>query len=388
MATGTRHVLDFSFSRINHATARGAGVVGCMRYLYNNGKGLTLAEVNQFRASGLALGLNYEAGAGDFIGLAAGRSQATSAAALARAIGLGGYPIAFSADFDVPSSKYGAVGDAVLGALQILGAGKVGIYGHAGLMAYIKARFGQDVYRWQTYAWSGGLKSPYADLYQFQNGQNFAGGQVDYNQIINRTFWAIGPNNSPGITNANVQGDDSMSAADVADLKKYIDQSMTNNVLNTVMPLLRKTANAAAPMQMFMVDTNIDPDGAIYAGSPGRWWHIPTPDWLTAMQNANIVGPDVYITDQNQFNNFRSFYLGLPLPGKEYAKDPTKFIDAPSVNYVPLPVAATVDASAIATELGLELSKNGVKTGLSDDDVSKVVAAVVARINGASLTVK
>lgn len=40
--------------------------------------------------------------------------------------------------------------------------------------------------RWQTYAWSGGLFTPKADLYQWRNGQRLGGAAVDFNQIINR----------------------------------------------------------------------------------------------------------------------------------------------------------------------------------------------------------
>lgn len=193
MATGTLQVVDYSFSRIDHGYARSRGVVGAMRYLYRNGKGLTAPEVALFRASGLKLGLNYEAGAGDFIGRAAGLNQAQQAKALMAELGLHA-PIIFSADFDVQPWQYQAVGDALGAALEVLGRGMAGLYGHARLMAYVKARFGDAAFRWQTYAWSGGVRSPYADLYQYLNGQNFAGGQVDFNEITGRTFWAIGGN--------------------------------------------------------------------------------------------------------------------------------------------------------------------------------------------------
>jgi hypothetical protein len=37
---------------------------------------------------------------------------------------------------------------------------------------------------WQTYAWSNGRLSAQADLYQYLNGQQMAGAQVDFDRII------------------------------------------------------------------------------------------------------------------------------------------------------------------------------------------------------------
>ncbi len=220
MANGTLQVLDYSFSRIDHALAHAHGVVGCMRYLYGNGKGLTPTEVALFRSSGLSLGLNYEAGPGDFVGRSAGVGQATAAYRFAQSLGLGGHPIIFSADFDVPRSKFAAIGDAVDGALSVLGDGNVGVYGKADLIDYLFGRFGNRIFYWQTYAWSSGRRSAHADLYQFRNGQDFAGGQVDFNEITGRTFWAIANGHTTQGGTATPITEDDMTPAQATQLSE------------------------------------------------------------------------------------------------------------------------------------------------------------------------
>ncbi len=47
---------------------------------------------------------------------------------------------------------------------------------------------------WQTYAWSKGQLSKSANLYQFKNGQTFAGHDVDLNDgVENEGWWDTNP---------------------------------------------------------------------------------------------------------------------------------------------------------------------------------------------------
>lgn len=211
--------VDYSFSRpTTPAALRAAGIRVACRYMSPppNGKNISSAEVAGLRAAGIGILLNWESTSGRPLGGAAyGTADGLAAAAFAESIGAPhGLTIYYSCDQSTSANQYPAIADYYRAATAATaGRYKVGAYGSVDVINYL---VGQGVIsgRWQTYAWSGGRLSPYADLYQYQNGQGLVGATVDFNRIINDknlgVWWPEGLDPNGGGTPIVVPTEDEM----------------------------------------------------------------------------------------------------------------------------------------------------------------------------------
>jgi Domain of unknown function (DUF1906) len=158
-------VLDYSFARPTPASIRAAGYSAVMRYLSTapghtlNPKDLTTAEVTMLHAAGLGIGLVWETTAtraGE--GQAAGAADALAADAQADALG---YPLTcplfYACDYDAAPNVVAPYFTGVKAKARR----PVGVYGSARVIEGTLAP-----YKWQCSAWSHGVVSSQAHLYQ------------------------------------------------------------------------------------------------------------------------------------------------------------------------------------------------------------------------------
>ena len=153
-------ILDYSFARPNPAAMKAAGYSGVMRYLsYDSTKNLSKTEAIGLHAAGLDIGLVWEttatrAGEGSI----AGAVDAIAAEAQATALG---YPadavIFYGVDYDAAPQ---AVAPYFAG-VKSKARRPVGVYGSKRVVEGVAAP-----YKWQACAWSAGLVSTQAHLYQ------------------------------------------------------------------------------------------------------------------------------------------------------------------------------------------------------------------------------
>lgn len=201
--------IDFSWARPGGAAIHSAGKQFVVRYLYNGGKGLTRAEIQDYQSNGQKVALVYEEDGRELLG---GFNEGVRVAKAARAIanGLGipsNAPIHFAVDFDAQGAELTAVVDAIRGAVSVLGHDAVGGYGS---FSFIESLRGVCKYGWQTYAWSGGRVSSNATLYQYLNGQVINGGSVDLCRNLASDFGAwngtLGAGSAGSLTGSNTSG--------------------------------------------------------------------------------------------------------------------------------------------------------------------------------------
>ena len=153
-------IVDYSFSRPSPSVIKAAGYSGVMRYLSaDSGKNLSKPEATALLGAGLSIGLVWETTAMRASqGRAAGASDAAAAEAQANALG---YPstavIFYAVDYDAMPTAVAAYFAGVVSMAHR----PVGVYGSKRVVE------GTSVpYKWQACAWSGGLVSPGAHLYQ------------------------------------------------------------------------------------------------------------------------------------------------------------------------------------------------------------------------------
>lgn len=211
------YALDYSAGHPTAAQVTAAGYVGVIRYVgfdpAQRPKCMTAAEYADMTGHGVPVALVYENTAGDMLaGRAAGQTAAQRARAWAGRIGFPAHrPIYYACDTDIifgaarwdalqaagaiglvehlhgaplTASQMGAVLDYLRGAADVEGdVGLVGVYGEYDVMEQA-ALAGVARFFWQTRAWSGGRRSPHADLLQ-EIGTYVVGGiACDRNTIL------------------------------------------------------------------------------------------------------------------------------------------------------------------------------------------------------------
>lgn len=185
--------LDYSWGRPNLAQVKAAGYDFVIRYLaeYGGGKEISQAEAQQIRNAKLGLALVYEQRANNALGgRAAGKHDAQVALKQAEAIGFpDDRPIYFAVDWDATPAQQGVIDEYLRGAAEVIGAGRVGVYGGYWICKRCKEN-GSAKWFWQTYAWSGGNKLDGMHIYQYLNGQNIAGAEVDLNETFASDYGA------------------------------------------------------------------------------------------------------------------------------------------------------------------------------------------------------
>lgn len=89
--------------------------------------------------------------------------------------------IYFAVDYDAQTKDYPAIARYFEGLNSEKGIYNVGIYGSYSIINEIE-RLKLASHYWQTYAWSKGMKSKYANLFQYQNGVNISEHIIDLNE--------------------------------------------------------------------------------------------------------------------------------------------------------------------------------------------------------------
>lgn len=156
----------------------GAGIKVVARYLFGPGKGIDAGEVRALHAAGIGVGLNYEGQSGNHLkGAQQGAIDGEAARQYASNLGAPiGTPIYYSCDQQVSDSQMPQV-------MAYLHAADSGPHPSRCYAQYsVVERFGRPA--WQTIAWSSGLVSKHAVLYQYEINQDFHGSAVDYNRIL------------------------------------------------------------------------------------------------------------------------------------------------------------------------------------------------------------
>jgi hypothetical protein len=185
--------VDFSWARPGGQALVDAHkhfVVRYVPYAGDGGKGLTKAEIADYRAHGLAICLVFESLAGRALtaGLAGGAADAKTSQSALVALGMPrDLPIYFAVDRDVDASHQPAIDAYLNGAAGILTKPRVGVYGEASLVKRCKAN-GTAAWLWQTYAWSNSVIASGIHLYQYKNGQIINGGAVDFTRAMQAEY--------------------------------------------------------------------------------------------------------------------------------------------------------------------------------------------------------
>lgn len=167
--------LDIAWDRPTIAAIRATGARWVGRYLSPDPtKNLTAAEVISYPAAGLGIVTVWESTAARALaGVSAGQSDAKSAEAQRKLLGLpGDHVVYFAVDTDASWSQ---VWPYFQGVLSVLPLARVGVYGG---LRVVSGAHGQGLrYLWQTVAWSAGQWSPFASIRQ--TGAELLGGAAD-----------------------------------------------------------------------------------------------------------------------------------------------------------------------------------------------------------------
>lgn len=178
-------------SKLNAATAAGikkAGYAAVGRYLgATSWKGLTKDEVAAILGAGLGIFPIWETAptSAGYFSYNKGVSDAQAAMAELAALGAPqGINVYFTVDYDAHPADFAAIYQYFQGVKHGLnGKYKLGAYGSFGVLtALAKMDWVVEAY-FQTYAWSGGQVFAHNAIYQYKNGQNVAGVQVDLDKI-------------------------------------------------------------------------------------------------------------------------------------------------------------------------------------------------------------
>lgn len=164
---------DFAYGRPGGAALVAAGKKFVCRYCPypgDGGKGLTVAEIDDYHAHGIAICFVFETTAGRPLG---GRTNGLQDAALALAgaqsIGWPDTrPIYFAMDEDINSTQYPLIDAYLTACAEVLGPRRVGIYGEFEVIEHCHAA-GTAAYFWQAAAWSYHHVSDWLNIYQYMN---------------------------------------------------------------------------------------------------------------------------------------------------------------------------------------------------------------------------
>lgn len=156
-------ILDYAWQHPDPALIKSDGYDGVMRYLSPDGsKNLSRAEAAALHAAGLSIGLVWESTAARAAeGYAAGIADAAEAEAQAIILGYpANAPIFYAVDYDAAPGAVAPYFDGV----RFASHHPVGVYGS---LRVVEAIHSSGVpYMWQSVAWSGGVVSGVAHLYQ------------------------------------------------------------------------------------------------------------------------------------------------------------------------------------------------------------------------------
>lgn len=192
--------IDYAWGRPSESSLKSNHVQFAMRYLsHDDSKNLTLGEAEWLAKLGIWCGVVWETTANRMLsGYNGGVADAEEAARQANACGMpSDRPIYFACDWDASTSQQDEIDAYLKGCASVIGLNRVGMY--AGYHPLSRSfNNGTITYGWQTYAWSGGNVSSRAHIYQYSNGHNMGGCDVDYNYAYAEDIGQWKPGESPG----------------------------------------------------------------------------------------------------------------------------------------------------------------------------------------------
>lgn len=201
--------IDAAWGRPTPAQLAAAGKHFIIGYVsHDPAKNLSAAECTAYLDAGIAPGLVWEtvadrALAGPDAGLVDGREARRQA----RALGFpDDRPIFTAVDFQATGVQLAGPVRAYLSAFAfgVGGTALAGVYGGLATVAYALDH-GLVAWGWQTYAWSGGVWDPRAQVRQYRNGVRIAGHDTDLDRAVDLSpFWTR-ENTDMAITDADAQ---------------------------------------------------------------------------------------------------------------------------------------------------------------------------------------
>ncbi|MDD9270084.1 glycoside hydrolase domain-containing protein [Paenibacillus sp. GCM10023248] len=167
------------------------GYLFVARYLVPSGyKALTKGEAELISNAGLQIVSVYETTANRALGgRSAGLADGAAAVQVAQQVGQPeGSCIYFAVDFDATSAQMPTVIAYIQAASEATPQYTTGVYGSYAVMEAVK-QAGACSRFWQTYAWSGGKKSTFLNLYQYLNDVPVNGIQIDHDESYGSEGW-------------------------------------------------------------------------------------------------------------------------------------------------------------------------------------------------------
>lgn len=158
-------LIDCAWTKPSAAAIEAAGYSGVIGYIsHDPSKDLTAAQAKRYLTADLSVGLVFETTANRAAqGRAAGAEDCRFAETEARKRGYpAGCVIFYAVDFDAPPRKVLPYFRGIKATAKRYGWGP---YGSARVIAKVDTKL-QPAATWQTVAWSGGMLSHHADLYQ------------------------------------------------------------------------------------------------------------------------------------------------------------------------------------------------------------------------------
>lgn len=172
------------------------GIAFAIRYVDNNpasGKRITKEEAQIISNAGLQIISVFEKmGDQADINGAMGKRDGEWALQAAREVGQpDGSCIYFAVDYDAQPSDMDNVAAYIKAAADATPTYSTGVYGSKAVIDEMQKR-GACSHHFQTYAWSHGEKNPYIHLYQYQNGVQLHGIEVDLDEAYgNEGAWSL-----------------------------------------------------------------------------------------------------------------------------------------------------------------------------------------------------
>lgn len=230
--------IDIAWDRPSIAAIKGTGAEWVARYFSNDPtKNWTSAEVHDYPANGLACVGVWETSTTEATtGRAQGQADARKADAQRKAVGFpADMPIYFAVDED---TSWASVREYALGFIDVLGIKRVGVYG--GYHVIEGAHSEGIPYLWQTIAWSGGLRSAHATIWQ--PASTTLNGQADYDYALVADYGQF-----PRPTNTTPGGSDLPTPQEVWAYKGPGDSPDVHQTLQNIAAAVTKIeADAAA----------------------------------------------------------------------------------------------------------------------------------------------
>ncbi|HLY14274.1 MAG TPA: glycoside hydrolase domain-containing protein [Candidatus Limnocylindrales bacterium] len=202
--------VDYDDGRPGGAALVAAGKLFAIRYLAYRGnpdphKPLTLGEIDDLQAHGLAIVANFESTSNRVLdGAAAGEADAQDALADLKGLGFpSSCPVYFSADFDPQPQYFGRVDAYLTAAASVLGRARVGIYGGVDLLVHCR-QAGTAFWFWMAGGWRHGKQPPsWCHLDQYETAGMGAkpinGADVDLDRALKANYgqWDAPPGGGP-----------------------------------------------------------------------------------------------------------------------------------------------------------------------------------------------